>query len=390
MHAGMIWNVVRIFTMLLLVVGSTRAAFAQATPASPPKEPTTLLDRMKQPDQGGGFHFTKNLAIVFGGIKSGSRIAAGPAISQKFKDGTYVQVKGVYSVKKFKLLQARYDSRKFWDDRASVVARGRWQDAPKLHLYRLGPESPDLRVDFGEKKTEGSARIRLQLQPTFRIGAGFGVEKYETTGGRIDLVAAPGLPAVALVPGLGTKPVFAHTFFSAAHDSRTSPEYSLRGHLFEASIHSFRDLRDHQDPFGRFEAIADQLIPTGNKGVLEGSAQVWLSLADGDRSVPFFLMPTLGGSSYLRAYPSYRFRDRHAILFRGEYRYPVHKMIDVAGLAEAGKVAPEVKGLKLRDMAASYAAGIRVHSKTSSIVDLDFAHGRDGFKLTIGFNSGGS
>jgi hypothetical protein len=65
-------------------------------------------------------------------------------------------------------------------------------------------------------------------------------------------------------------------------------------------------------------------------------------------------------------------------------------MIDVAGLVEAGRVAPEVKGLKLRDMAASYAAGIRVHSKTSSIVDLDVAHGRDGFKFTIGFNSGGS
>jgi hypothetical protein len=394
MHAGMIWNVVRLLTVLLLVVGWAPAAFAQATPASaasPAKEPTTLLERIKEPDQGGGFHFTKNLAIVFGGIKSGSGIALGPAISAKFEDGSYVQVKGVYSVKKFKLLQARYDSRKFWDDRASLVARARWQDAPKLHLYELGPDAPELRVDWGEKKTEASARLRLQLDPTFRIGTGFGIEKYETTGGRIDLaVAALGLSPVPPPPGLGTKPVYAHAFFSAAHDSRTTPEYSVRGHLFEASIHSYNDVKDGQDPFGRFEAIAQQLIPTGAKGVIDVSAQTWISLADGDRLVPFFLMPTLGGSNYLRAYPSYRFRDRHALLLRGEYRWPVHKMIDVAGLVEAGKVAPEVKGLKLRDMAGSYAAGIRVHSKTSSIVDLDLAHGRDGFKFTIGFNSGGS
>ena len=390
----MFWIAVRMF-IILLVVGWARAVFAQATPATPanpPKEPTSLLNRLKEPDQGGGFHLTRNLAIVFGGIKSGSGIAVGPAISHKFEDGTYVQVKGVYSVKKFKLLQARYDSRKFWDDRASVVARARWQDAPKLHLYRLGPDSPDVNVNFGEEKTEGSARIRLQLAPTLRIGTGFGIERYQTTGGRIDLAGlpAPGLSPVLPPPGLGTKPLFAHAFFAAAHDSRTSPEYSRRGHLFEASIHSFRDLRDRQDPFGRFEAIAQQLIPTGDKGVLDVSGQVWVSLADGDRSVPFFLMPTLGGSTYLRAYPSYRFRDRHATLLKAEYRYPVHKMIDVAGLIEGGKVAPTVKGLKLSNMAESIAAGIRVHSKTSSIVDLDIAHGRDGFKFSIGFNSGGS
>jgi len=390
MPVGMIWIVVRVLTVLFLVIGLARAAFAQATPASPPKEPTTLLERMKEPDQGGGFHFTKNLAIVFGGIKSGSGIAVGPAISQKFKDGTYVQLKGVYSIKKFKLVQARYDSRKFWDDRGSVVARVRWQEALKLKLYRLGPDAPDSNVEWGETKTEGSGRIRLQVTPTMRIGSGLGMEKYSTVGGRIDLADLPGLPPVSLPPGLGTRPWYLHSFFTLAHDSRTSPEYSLKGHLFEASIHSFNDLHDNQDPYRRFEAIADQLIPTGKKGTLEGSAQVWLSLADADRTVPFFLMPTLGGSSYLRAYPSYRFRDRHALLLRAEYRWPIHKMIDLAGLAEAGKVAPEVNGLKFSNMAESLAVGIRVHTKTSSLVDFDIAHGRDGFKFTIGFNSGGS
>jgi hypothetical protein len=381
---------------LLLVLGFARPVFAQAKPPAPPpppEEPQTLLERLREPDQGGGFHFTKNLAIVFGGIKSGSGIALGPAISHKFEDGAYVQVKGVYSVKKFKLLQARYDTRKFWDDRASVVARVRWQDAPKLHLYRLGPDAPDLNVDWGEEKTEASARLRLQLPPTFRIGTGFGIEKYETAGGRIDLAPLPSglfLEAVPPPPGLGTKPVYAHAFFSAAHDSRVTPEYSRTGQLFEASIHTYNDVKDGRDPFGRFEAIAQQLVPTGDKGVLDVSAQTWLSLSDGDRAVPFFLMPTLGGSSYLRAYPSYRFRDRHALLLKAEYRWPIHKMIDLAGLAEGGKVAPEIDGLKLSNMAESLAVGIRVHTKTSSLVDLDFAHGRDGFKFTIGFNTGGS
>ena len=393
MHFGILRHVARLCTFLFLLIGFARPVFAQAKPAaapSPPKEPTTLLDRLKEPDQGGGLHLTKHFAIVFGGIKSGSGIAAGPALSWKFADGSYTQIKAVYSVKKFKLVQVRYDSRKFWDDRASVVTRVRWQDAPKLNVFRLGPDAPDQSVHWGEEKSEASMRIRLQLPGAMRIGAGFSMETYDTTGGRIDLVDAPGLPPVAPLPGLGTNPWYAHAFFSAAHDSRTSPEYSRRGHLFEASIHTYNDVHDQQDPFGRFEAIAEQLLPTGDKGVLDVSVQTWISLSDGDRSVPFFLMPTLGGSNYLRAYPSYRFRDRHALFLRGEYRWPIHKMIDLAGLVEGGKVAPEVKGLKLSNMAESYCGGIRVHSDKSSIVDLDICHGRDGIKFTIGFNSGGS
>ncbi len=391
----MIWTIARAVMLLsfvaIAIAGSARAVFAQAAPAAPdpPAEPTTLLDRMKEPDQGGGFHLTKHFAVVFGGIKSGSGIALGPAFSHKFANGSYTQVKAVYSIEKFSLVQARHDSQTFWDGRAIVVSRLRWQDAPKLDLRRLGPDAPDLSVDYGERKIEGSTRLRLQMAPALRAGSGFGIEQYSTSNGRIDLADAGGLPAVPRLPGLDTKPVFAHTFFSAANDTRTSPDYSRSGRLVEGAIHHYFDLHDDQDAFGRFEGTLQQLIPThGGKGVIELAAQTWLSLSDGERSVPFFLMPTLGGSNYLRAYQSYRFRDRHALVFKGEYRWAVHKMVDLAGLLEAGKVAPTVKRLGLSNMAESIGAGIRVHSKTSSLMDLDFARGRDGFKLTVSFGAG--
>jgi hypothetical protein len=394
MHVGMLWNVVRTLSVALLVLGCARTALAQATPPpapDPPKQASKLLDRLKEPDQGGGVHLTEHFAVVFGGIKSGSGIALGPAFSHKAANGAYTQIKGVYSVKKFALLQARYDSQPFWNQRATLTSRVRWQDAPKLRVFRLGPDAPDLSVDYTERKTEGSARLRMQLTRRYRIASGLGIERYVTTGGRIDLTEKDTLPAVPPLPGLATNPWYVHAFFSAAADSRTSADYSRTGHLFEAALHSFSDVHDNQDAFGRFEGTAQQLIPThGGKGVIDLSGQTWLSLSDGLRSVPFFLMPTLGGSNYLRAYPSYRFRDRHAIFLRGEYRWAVHTMLDVAGVLEAGKVAPTVGGLRLSNMAESIGVGVRVHTKTSSLVDLDVAHGRDGFKFTIGFNSGGS
>jgi hypothetical protein len=388
----MLRHVAQVATFLL-GMGAASNALAQ-TPAAVlehPREPESLKERLKEPDQGGGLHFTRHFAVVFGGIKSGSGIALGPAFSHKFAGGAYTQVKAVYSIEKFYLLQARYDSRKFWDGRAIVISRLRWQDAPKLDLLRLGPEAPNLSIDYGEHKTEGSTRLRLQLAPALRVGSGFGIEKYFTTDGRIDLADVGGLPPVPPVPGLGTKPIFAHTFFSAANDSRTSPDYSRGGRLIEGTIHHYFDLHDGQDAFGRFEGTAQQFVPThGGKGVIGLAAQAWLSLSDGGRSVPFFLMPTLGGSNGLRAYQSYRFRDRHALLFTGEYRWAVHEMVDVAGLVEAGRVAPAVKGLRLSHMAESIGGGIRVHTKTSSLVDLDLAHGRDGVKFTIRFSAGGS
>lgn len=354
-------------------------------------EPTTLLERLKEPDQGGGLHLTKHFAVVFGGIKSGSGIALGPAVSFKSKNGGYVQFKGVYSIKRFKLLQARYDTPTFWDGRAMLISRLRWQDAPKLSLYRLGPDAPDLKVNYAERKVEGATRLRVQLAPRVRIATGFGIEKYETKNGRIDLAGDASLPSIPPLPGLGTNPWFTHSFFSAAWDSRTSPDYSRSGRAIEGTVHHYHDVHDDQDGFGRFDGLVEQLIPhAGEKGVFGVSAQTWLSLSDGDRSVPFFLMPTLGGSNYLRAYPSYRFRDRHAMLLKAEYRWAVHKMVDLAGVYEVGKVAPEVSGLKLKNMAESIGAGIRVHTKTSSLVDLGLAHGRDGLKFTIGFNAGGS
>ena len=391
-HPGLLCHALRAVTLAALVLGSTASAFAQAKPvaaADPPPEPATLLDRIKEPDQGGGLHFTKHWAIVFGGIKSGSGAALGPAFSNKFESGAYFQVKALYSIRRFRLLQVRYDTQPFWSGRGLLINRIRFQDAPKLDLYALGPDSPDVNVDYAERRSDATTRLRLQVTPALRMAAGFGVERYSTGKGHIEQLNDP--PQQEIMPGLGTKPWYAHSFVSGAFDSRLSPDYSRKGHLVEATVHSFNDVNDNQPAFGRFEGVLEKLISMHQeKGVLDLSAQTWLSLSSGARSVPFYLMPTLGGASYLMAYPSYRFRDRHALSLRGEYRWAVHKMIDVAGVAEIGAVAPRVGDLSFSDAPTSVAGGIRVHTKTSSLVNLDLAHGREGFRLVLGFSSGGS
>jgi hypothetical protein len=113
--SGMSRRVLCLAATFSVVLAHGAAAQTTATPPPPAAEPITWKDRLKEPDQAGGLHFTEHWAIAFGGIKSGSGAGAGPAWSTKFDNGGFVQLKGVMSVRNFRLLQARYDSPRFWN-----------------------------------------------------------------------------------------------------------------------------------------------------------------------------------------------------------------------------------------------------------------------------------
>ncbi|HET7698851.1 MAG TPA: hypothetical protein VFK57_24245 [Vicinamibacterales bacterium] len=382
---------------LALVLAAAPAAAQTATPAAPaPGEEPSLVDRLKEPDQAGGLHFTEHWAVVFGGIKQGSGIALGPAWSTKFADGGFLQVKGVYSIRDFKLLQLRYDTRRFWNDRGIAITRLRWQDAPELKLYQFGIDSPDRHTDYAERKTEGSTLVILKPTPHVRATAGFGLERYRTGVDDLAALYDPALLAsltslglTLAPPGLGTRPLFAHTVGSLGYDTRLSPDYTRGGQWFDGELHLFSDVRGNEDSFGRFEGNAEQFVPTfGGQGVVGLYARTWLSLADAGTTVPFYLMPSLGGGTVLRAFPTYRFRDRHALLLAADYRWAVHAMADVVVTYEAGKVARRVGDLSLDDMAHSIAIGIRAHTDKAGLFRADLAHGREGWGFRIGFSAG--
>lgn len=342
-------------------------------------------------DRAGGIHVSRTFAVVFGGIKQGSGAAAGPALSREFADGSFVQVKGVYSVRQFKLLQGRYDSRRFFHNRLSASTRVRWQDAPELSLYRLGPDSPNLRVEYSERRNEWSGALTVPLRARWVLLGGAGVERYATSGGWLDAGEDEIPNDVPQAPGLGTRPWFLHSFVELVQDSRLSPDFSRSGRLLDAAVHDYQDQHDGTQSFRRVTLAAYQLIPLWRERASFGfGGSAWLSAAGDGHEVPFFLMPTLGGGNYLRGYSSYRFRDRHALLLAAEYRWAAHPMVDLAAIYEAGTVSSTVHGMSLAKMAQSAGGGVRVHTKRSGVLRADLARGRDGFKLAFGVGVGRS
>ena len=311
-----------LFYAVFAVLAGVSPAWSQPpTEAAAPPAKTPLLgfvDRFRQPDQGGGYHVSPHFAVVFGDIKPGSSIALGPAVSETFADGSFVQAKAEYSIRQFKLLQLRYDSRKLAGGRVVISSRVRWQDAPKIPLFALGPHATKARADYGERKTELSVGAEAQLLPRLRGVAGFGVERYGITSGTIDTAEDEALPAVPDVPGLGTRPWFTHAIAGLAYDSRPAGQ-PRSGELLEATVHDYRDRHDGSASFQLLETSAEQLLPTGPRGVLDLSVHLWTTHAAAGRFVPFYLMPTLGGGDYMEAFRLYRFRDRDAMVLAGEY-----------------------------------------------------------------------
>ena len=114
-------------------------------------------------------------------------------------------------------------------------------------------------------------------------------------------------------------------------------------------------------------------------------AQGVFTNADSDKSVPFYLQPTLGGASHLRGFRESRFRDQNSVLVGAEYRWEAWWALDGALFVDAGMVAPSRRSLSLREMEVGYGVGFRFHSNRAFVARLDLAFSREGFVPLLRF-----
>ena len=118
---------------------------------------------------------------------------------------------------------------------------------------------------------------------------------------------------------------------------------------------------------------------------LEGSVSARLliseSFAKAGSAVPFYLMPTLGGSdingqALLPSYPDYRFRGPDLLLLRGTIEHSIGKLpIGALFSFDAGKVANRRDGVAFDHLRHSFSAGVTVHAGGLPVVNLLFAWG---------------
>ena len=361
---------------------------AQKAKTAAPPRPNLVERTFLDIEQHGGFGAVTPLAPAFGGIKAGSGLALGLASGKQFGSGDVFQVTAVGSLRKYWLLQAAAQSRELAQGRLKFSGRLRLQDAPQVAFYGIGPGTPKVRTDYDERKYEVSGQAIAEPLRFLRAIGGVEYSRYTTGPGKssrrssVDELYSP-----FQVPGLDADPRYIHSFGLLALDSRSSTSYSRSGSYLAAILHDFSNRNDLPYSFRETEFIAQQLVPIlhGN-WVLDFGAHVWTTSTDSGNSVPFFLLPTLGGSDYLRGYSDYRFRDRHALLLTAQYRWYVQEFVDGVIFYDTGKVASRRGDLDLNHLEHDFGIGVNFHSPSVTVLRLQIAHGREGNRLILAFS----
>lgn len=307
-------------------------------------------------------------------------------------DRAFVEASTGLSWRAYKMAQARFEVLPLDDDRVSVGTQIRWQDLTQINYFGEGPDSlAENRSEYRLKSVNTVGYTIVRPRPWLQVH------------GRVGWLSSPELlqPAGAFSRGnpstievfptdpvyqLAAQPDYLHGDAAVVVETRDEPGYPTRGGVYRAAASRYADQGFDRFSFARYEAEAAHFIPIGADDNFVFAVRGWLvgTSTGAGQLVPFYLMPSLGGSNTLRGYNDYRFHDRNLAVLNTELRVAMMEHIDVVGLFEAGNVAARFGELNLDKK--SYGVGVRVHTRTATLARLDLARSDEGWQIVFRMN----
>jgi hypothetical protein len=318
----------------------------------------------------------------FDSVYSGGGFTLGEGYRHYTGDRTYWSVAGLYSVKSYKLIEATEVSPGHWSGRLDLRATAGWRDATQVAYHGLGIDSPAEGAAFRMQQGYAGGGATIRPHKFLLLTATAAYENYTLKDPTDDSLSVEALDRLE-APGAGASPDYVHTTMSAAFDWRPAADYARRGGHYQIARHHYSD-RDDTYSFDRLDAEVVQHVPILRENwVLSFHGRLESTLGDDDQ-VPYFLLPALGSGSTLRAYSSWRFRDRHSMLVSGEWRWIASRLaLDMALFYDAGMVAPTLDAIALGSFVSDVGIGARFHGPARTPLRVELAHGREGTRLVF-------
>jgi hypothetical protein len=317
----------------------------------------------------------------FGSVWSGGGFTLGAGYKKYRGDNTFFDIRGLYSFSNYKYIETTAATHDIAGGKIDVGVHVGWRDATQVAYYGLGMEAPpEARSNY--RFTQGWVSGDIVAKPVWWtvFGANVGYEDFSLKSGAGTAPSIEEIFTPDSAPGLGQSPKYLRASFSAGIDSRPSPGYARRGTFIEARYHNYDD-QDDALSFHQVDAEITQHVPLMRESwvlSLHGLAQ----MASDD--VPYFMMPSLGSGSTLRAFPSWRFRDKNSLLVQAEWRWtPIPSGLDMAFFFDAGKVTAERSQLDLNHLRTDYGIGFRLHSLLATPLRIELAKGNEGTRLVF-------
>ncbi|HMC77115.1 MAG TPA: hypothetical protein VKH34_08275 [Vicinamibacterales bacterium] len=324
---------------------------------------------------------------LFASVYSGGGFTLGGGYRRFYGDRTHADVKGLYSIKSYKQVELSTDSWGHANGRLDLHARAGWRDATQVAFHGLSMAAPEDETNFRMKQAYVGGDVTAHPTPWTVAGLGLSFEDFnlESGTGASPSIETAHTPATA--PGLGDNPAYLHLAAAGGIDTRASPGYARSGALYGLTYHNYTDRNDTYS-FDRLDAEIVQHIPILRENwVVSLHGLVQTTLNDDD-TVPYFLLPSLGGGSTLRGFSGWRFRDRTSLLMSGEFRWiPSRLALDMALFYDTGKVTPRLHDLSFKGLASDFGIGIRFHGPLATPLRIDLARSREGMHLVF---SGGA
>jgi hypothetical protein len=320
----------------------------------------------------------------FDSVYSGGGFTLGGGYRQFYGDRTFWNARGLYSAKGYKLAELSTESHDLAGGRVGLQAFGGWRDATQVAFYGVGGDTTvEGKSNFRMKQAYVGGKARQKGPAAVFLDLGVQYEHYEFDSGTGTSPSIEDLYSPATAPGLGADPDYVHMMVTGGLDSRPSAGYARRGGLYALSYEQYYDTNDTYS-FDQLQAEVVQHVPLLRENwVLSFHGVARVTPSDSD-TVPYFLLPALGSGSTLRAYPSWRFRDRHSLLTSGEFRWiPSRMFLDMAIFYDAGKVTSRTEDLNFSGLKHDIGVGVRFHGPIATPLRVDVARGSEGINVVF-------
>jgi hypothetical protein len=315
----------------------------------------------------------------------GGGFAAGLGYMWHVSPYSSVDIRGSYSIKSYKRVEAEFVSPRLFHRRGQLSILGGWRDATQVAFYGFGTDtSTNDRANFGFEQPYGSALFTLW--PTRRflmVRGGYELSRWDLKSGTGGVPSVDDVFTPATLPGLGTTTTYGHTQATVGFDWRNASAYARRGGFYGVTGHDYTD-RDDALGFRQVDYEVIQHVPILRESwvlSLHGLAET--TWRKGDQEIPFYMTPSLGGGSNLRGYSSWRFRDRNSVLLQAEWRIMVNRFFDTAVFYDAGQVAAHKSDFDLDRFKTDYGFGARFHTPFATVLRVDVARSREGTTLVF-------
>lgn len=294
------------------------------------------------------FNPPRGLFARFGGMPEGQGFTVGPAYrlsnyTASWTTSAAISLKGAWEVtSRIEIPRPTAGMLGAKKPRTFFTVGGTYHELPQEDFYGVGQDSlksNKISYRMDEAIIDGTAGV----SPVDWFSVSGTAEYRQQRPGRGE---APRVPSIEVLFDEGSAPAFRADidYLRMAGDALIDYTNALQGApvggRYQFTLARYEDQTDDLFSFDRWDVDLQQYIPIFTPARLIAlRAHAAGVEADQNDIVPFYMLPLLGGSHSLRAYPVQRFRDNFSLLMQAEYRFKLNDFMTAALFYDKGKVA---------------------------------------------------